>query len=288
MKFALAMANTMKFASGAGARELGLAAEAAGFESVWTVEHIVYPEGYESTYPYAPEGKMPGSSAVPIPDPLVWLSWIGAVTTNLRLATGISLLPERHPLTYAKEVATLDAMSGGRVELGIGIGWLKEEFAALDVSWPRRGPRTEEYADVMRQIWAADDVTFEGEFVNFEHISSNPKPANGTVPIHIGGHSRAAAERAGRMGDGFYPAKGDTAELFEICRQTAADSGRDPEGIELTGVHPGLFGEDPDAAVEEATSWGMDRIMVPVYLHRKDTHASMTAFGEQVIAKHAD
>lgn len=288
MKFALGFANTMKFASGAGAKELGLAAEAAGFESVWTVEHIVYPEGYESEYPYAPDGKMPGSGENPIPDPLVWLSWVGAVTTNLRLATGISLLPERHPLTYAKEVATLDAMSGGRVELGIGIGWLKEEFDALDVSWPRRGPRTEEYADAMRQVWAADDVTFEGEFVNFANISSNPKPANGTVPIHIGGHSRAAAERAGRMGDGFYPANGNISELFDICRQTAVDNGRDPEDIEFTSAHRGLFGDDPDAAVEEAASWGMDRMMVPVFLHRKDTHASMAAFGEQVIAKHAD
>ena len=111
--------------------KVALAAEGAGFESVWTVEHIMYPEGYVSEYPYDASGKMPGTGDNPIPDPLIWLSYVAACTTTLRLATGIALLPERHPVTYAKEVATLDNMSGGRVELGVGIGWLREEFDAL-------------------------------------------------------------------------------------------------------------------------------------------------------------
>ena len=284
MKFAIAYANTGTFASGAGAVLLAKAAEAAGFDSVWTVEHIVYPEGYESTYPYSPDGKMPGSGQHPIPDPLIWLAFAAAATTKLRLATGIALLPERHPITYAKEVATLDHMSGGRVELGIGIGWLREEFAALNVPWERRTYRTEEYAEVMRALWADDDVSFHGEFVDFANLSSNPKPVNGRVPIHIGGHSRAAAERAGRMGDGFFPAKGDTAELFDICRQTAADNGRDPAAIEMSGIHPGLFGDDPGAAIEESASWGMHRLLVPSFLFHKDTEAALAAYGETVIA----
>ncbi len=285
MKFGLATANTMRFVSGEGAAEIGRAAEAAGFESVWTVEHIVYPEGYESTYPYAPDGKMPGGGDSPIPDPLIWLAFVAAATTELKLATGVSLLPEHHPVTFAKEVATLDSMSNGRVILGVGIGWLKEEFAALGIPWEARTRRTEEYADVLRALWADDDVSFRGEFVEFDHLSSNPKPARGRVPIHIGGHSRAAAERAGRMADGFFPAKGDIAELFDIARQSAADAGRDPEGIEMTGSHEGVFGDDPRAAVEEASSWGMHRMVVPAFLHRRDPAVSLAAFGEHVIAQ---
>ncbi|MEZ5165385.1 MAG: LLM class F420-dependent oxidoreductase [Acidimicrobiales bacterium] len=227
MQFGIAFANTGPFVGGAGAVELGQAAEAAGFDSVWTVEHIVYPEGYESTYPYAPGGKMPGSGDSPIPDPLIWLAYVAAHTTTLRLATGISLLPERHPVTYAKEVATLDMLSGGRVILGVGIGWLKEEFDALrdPVGGPDPADRGVRGG---RALWSSDDVSFDGEFVRFDNLSSNPKPAAGPVPIHIGGHSRAAAERAGRMGDGFFPAKGDIAELFDIARQSAVDAGRIP------------------------------------------------------------
>ncbi len=266
MKFGIAFANTMTFTSGSGARALAVSAESCGFDSLWTVEHIVYPEGYESTYPYAPDGKMPGSGESPIPDPLVWLAHAGAHTTTLKLATGISLLPERHPVTFAKEVATLDSMSSGRVILGIGIGWLREEFDALDIPWEGRARRTEEYADVMRALWSGDGVSYEGEFVNFENLSSNPKPANGTVPIHIGGHSEAAAKRAGRIGDGFFPAKGDMAQLAEIARQTAADHGRDPESIEITGVHAGVFGPDPAAAIEEAASWGLQRLVIPSFM----------------------
>lgn len=285
MKFGIAFANVMGFSSGEGATLLGRSAEAAGFESIWTVEHILYPEGYESQYPYDASGKMPGTSENPIPDPLIWLSYVAGATTTLRLATGISLLPERHPVTYAKEVATLDAMSGGRVELGIGIGWLKEEFEALGIPWERRGPRTEEYMDVMRRLWAADDVSFDGEFVSFANITSNPKPANGRVPIHIGGHSRAAAERAGRVGDGFWPGKGDLEELYEIVRQTAADAGRDPEAIELTGQHPGMFGDDPAGAVEELAAWGASRAIVPSLLFLRDTEQTMADFGARVIAR---
>lgn len=283
MKFGIGFANTVTFVTGEGAAEIGRAAEAHGFESLWTVEHILYPEGYESTYPYAPDGKMPGSGDSPIPDPLIWLAFAAAATTELKLATGISLLPERHPVTYAKEVATLDSMSDGRLMLGIGIGWLREEFEALDIPWEGRTRRTEEYADVMRTLWSGDGVSYEGEFVNFENISSNPKPANGTVPIHIGGHSRAAAERAGRMGDGFFPGKGDVAELLEIARQTAADHGRDPAALDMTASHPGIFGEDPAAAVEEAASWGVDRLVVPAFLFLGDTEAKMAAFAERVM-----
>src|SRR5207342_2461098 len=140
-------------------------AEAAGFESFWTVEHVIFPEDYQSAYPYSPTGKMPAAPSTPIPDPLIWLSYVAAVTTKLRLATGILILPQRNPLILAKEVATLDHLSGGRVELGIGVGWLEEEFDALGVPFARRGARTDEYIEVLRALWDGDHASHDGEFV---------------------------------------------------------------------------------------------------------------------------
>lgn len=284
MRFGVSFANIGPFVEGPQAARMARAAESAGFDSLWTVEHIVYPEGYESVYPYAPDGKMPGSGSNPIPDPLVWLGYTAAVTTRIRLATGISLLPERHPLTFAKEVATVDLLSGGRMLLGVGIGWLREEFDALGVPWQRRAARTEEYAEVMRRVWASDDVSFDGEFVSFSRVSCNPKPVSGSVPVHFGGHSEAAARRAGRIGDGMFAAGGDIARLFEIARTSAEDCGRDPASLEMSAVHPGLFGDDPAGAVQEAQAWGTDRLMVPAFLYFNDTEQRMAEFGESVIS----
>lgn len=259
-------ANTGPFAGAAGARIVGPAAEAAGFDSVWTVEHVLYPEGYESTYPYSPTGKMPGDADSPIPDPLVWLSFIAATTTTLKLATGILILPQRNPAITAKECATLDQLSEGRLMLGIGSGWLEEEFDALGVPFAGRGDRTDEYVDVMRSLWTEDMASFDGEFTNFSNVACNPKPFSGTVPIHIGGHSKRAARRAGQLGDGFFPAEGNIPELIDIARQFAADANRDPEAIEVTTSHPGIFGDDPAAAIEELESWGVRRAVVPAFL----------------------
>lgn len=244
---------------------VGPAAEAAGFESVWTVEHVLYPEGYESTYPYSPTGKMPGSADSPIPDPMAWLSFVAATTSTIKLATGILILPQRNPAVLAKEVATVDSLSEGRVMLGIGVGWLEEEFDALGIPFGNRGKRTDEYVDVMRQLWSGDQVSYNGEFVSFGPVSSNPKPHSGPVPIHVGGHSRKAAERAGRLGDGFFPGTGDIPELVDIAKQTAADAGRDGSAIEFTAGHPNLL-KDPAGAIQELESWGVSRCVVPAFL----------------------
>jgi probable F420-dependent oxidoreductase len=187
----------------------------------------------------------------------------------------------------AKEVATLDHLSGGRLLLGIGVGWLQEEFVALGVPWERRGDRTDEYVEAMRALWQSDGASYEGEFVAFSGVSSNPKPAQGQVPIVVGGHSRRAAERAGRLGDGFVPGRGSVAqltELFDIARQTAADHGRDPEAIELTAASAGVFGDDPVGAVEELAAIGVSRIVVPAFgLMSPSAADAMEAFAERVL-----
>ncbi len=288
MKYGILFANTMHWVKGAGAIEMARSAEAAGFESLWTVEHVVYPDDYSSTYPYSADGKMPAQPSTPIPDPLIWLAYVASVTTSIRLATGILILPQRNPVVLAKELATLDLMSEGRVELGIGVGWLREEFDALGVPWERRGARTDEYVAAMRALWASDGASFDGEFASFTRVSSNPKPAQPQIPIVIGGHSRAACERAGRLGDGFFPGKGTPAELREmvdIVRQTAADHGRDAEAIEVSAGSPAIFGDDPVGAAEELAAVGVSRIAVPGFVLRKPTEPeAMQAFAERVIA----
>ena len=228
MKFGIVFANTGPFVEPDGAIGLARAAEAAGFESLWTVEHTVVPAGYESTYPYDRSGRMPGSDDAPIPDPLVWLAYLASATTTINLATGILIQPQRNPVVLAKEVATLDHLSGGRVQLGVGVGWLEEEFDAIGIPFAERGRRTDDGIAAMRALWSQDRATYQGEFTSFTDCICRPRPVGGTVPVHIGGHTEVAARRAGRIGDGFFPASGNhetLAGLFDVVRHTAEDVG---------------------------------------------------------------
>lgn len=290
MRYGMLFANALGFSSAEGAIEMSRAAEAAGFESVWTVEHTVFPDDYESTYPYDPSGKMAMKAHTPLPDPLIWLTWVAAHTEKLRIATGILILPQRNPLVLAKTLATMDDLSGGRLELGVGVGWLREEFEALGVPFGGRGRRTDEYIEAMRALWDGNHAEYSGEFVDFAGVSVNPKPAHGRVPIHIGGHTEAAARRAGRLGDGFVPGEGNLPGLLEVMRTSANEAGRDPEGIEITSSHPGVWGDEPMAAVEKLASQGVDRIGVPSFLFAlaPDPAGAIAEFGERVIAPTRD
>ena len=284
MKVGIAFANIGPFGSAEGSVAVGRAAEAAGFDSLWTVEHVVYPDDYGSAYPYDDSGRMAMAPDTDLTDPLTWLTWVGAHTTTLRLATGILILPERNPLVLAKQLSTMDALTGGRVDLGIGVGWLREEFDALGIPWERRGARTDEYVAAMRTLWGADSVSFDGEFVSFSGVSSNPKPVGGSVPIVIGGHSDAAARRAGRLGDGFWPGKGDLDHLLDIMRREAEAHDRDPDAIEVTWAGDLTAGEDPVAAAEALAAKGVSRVMVPSFLFWREPESSLAAFGESVVA----
>lgn len=260
MKFGLRYCNTGAYVDPAKAVALAQAADEAGFESLWTVEHTVVPGGYGSTYPYADGGKMAGGNdAIPLPDPLIWMSYVAAATRRVKLATGIMILPQHNPVVVAKQVATLDHLSGGRVMLGIGVGWLKEEFDALGVPFEDRGRRTDEYIAVLRELWGSEKPSFSGEFVRFKDAYCRPQPKHGQVPIIVGGHSPPAARRAGRLGDGFFPARGAPKELFDLARSAARDAGRDPAALEITVSLPEKLEE-----IAELAKLGVDRVLVPV------------------------
>jgi probable F420-dependent oxidoreductase len=259
MKFGLRYCNTARYADAKEAVALAQAAEAAGFESLWTVEHTIVPAGYASAYPYDPSGKMAGGkNDIPLPDPLIWMAFVAAATTRIKLATGILILPQHNPVLAAKQIATLDHLSRGRILLGVGAGWLQEEFAALGVPFAERGARMDEYIAAMRELWSADKPTFKGRFVAFEGAYCRPQPVNKSVPIIVGGHSEPAARRAGRLGDGFFPARGAPAQLIAIARKAAEAAGRDPDKLEITASLP-----DDLAELDALRRLGVTRVLVP-------------------------
>ena len=216
--------------------------EACGFDEIVVVDHPLVIAGYQSRYPYDPSGRFDLAEDGDIPDPLELLAFIAARTQALGLATGVLVLPHHHPVVLAKRVATLDRLSGGRVRLGVGVGWMQEEAEACDVDFASRGRRADESIDVMRALWAPcgpEGITHRGEFFSFTGALCFPKPVSG-VSIHIGGHSPAAARRAGRRGDGFQPlglAKAELADRLAVMRAEAQRAGRDPDLLEVTLGH---------------------------------------------------
>jgi probable F420-dependent oxidoreductase len=264
VKFGIMFANAGRYATGEGASALAIAADECGIESIWAVEHVVIPHGYQSQYPYHESGRIPGGEDPDLPDPLLWLAHAAALTTRIRLATGILIVPQRNPLVLAKECSTLAKLSGDRFELGIGVGWLEEEFDALGVPWPARGRRTDEYCEAMQALWSQEHAEYHGEFVDFAGAISRPQPTGGSIPIVVGGHSTAAARRAGRYGTGFFPASGtdeELTELFGVARAEATAQGRDPDAIEMTTMVWSPRRESLDR-VKQLEDLGVDRLVV--------------------------
>ena len=172
------------------------AAEAAGYESVWTGEHIVLPDPQAPPSPAPPETSMV--------DTVVSLSYVAASTTAIRLGSGIIILPQRQPAVLAKSLASLDHVSGGRLIFGLGVGYLEPEMTACGTPMERRGERSNEYLAAMRQLWSEDATSFDGEFVNFQHVTANPKPPQSSIHTVVGGHSKRAKRRAVSMAHGWY------------------------------------------------------------------------------------
>lgn len=286
MKFGLMFVNAGPFAYPHLFEGLVRTAEEIGIESLWTVEHVVVPVGYESEYPYSETGKMPGPESIPIPDPLLPLAYAAALTKNIRLGTGVMILPQRHPAYVAKQMATLDVLSGGRALLGIGSGWLKEEFDVLGVPFHERGKRTDESIRAIRSLWKDEVEPFDGRFYRWGAVESHPKPVQRPgVPIIVGGHSEAAARRAARCGDGFFPGRGDLAtlqHLLAVMRDECARNGRDATQIEITA---GAIGTDVDAVRRFADIGVARMIIAPPAFDLDGLRHGLESFADQVMSK---
>ena len=245
--------------------------EDEGVESVWMPEHVIMAEDYEPLYDYSEDGRAPVAPTTMMPDPLHWLTFAAAHSENLKLGTGVLIGPQHSAAILAKRLSTLDALSAGRLEVGIGIGWQKEEYQAVGVPYSQRGKRLDEMLDAMRTLWQDDPATFRGEFTRFDKVYCDTKPVRPEgVPFLIGGSSEAAARRAGLRGDGFFPytiGPEELAQRLETVHTTARSAGRDPHSLSLT-VWPhsykagGTFDLD---LIKQYAEIGTDRLIVAAF-----------------------
>ncbi|HTO57158.1 MAG TPA: LLM class F420-dependent oxidoreductase [Pseudomonadales bacterium] len=240
--------------------------EEAGFHSIWVPEHVLFFPEYASKYPYAADGRVPGNPQGVL-DPFTALTFVAAHTTRLRLGTGICLVPQRQPVYTAKMVADLDYLSGGRVDFGVGIGWLAEEFAALGMDFRVRARRCAEYIDAMKALWRDGVASFSGETLDIQSCYFNPKPMQKPhPPIFFGGESDAALNRVAAQGDGWYGFDLDPAGVREHLAKLdrkLADAGRSRKDIQVF-VAPNRHRVAPEtvAAYREA---GVDQLITSLF-----------------------
>ena len=243
-------------------REFCVSAEALGFESLWIGDHVVIPDTYNSDYPYRFRFDPDLKELFPDPgfaEPCTLLAFAAGCTKRVRLGTGVLIPPMRNPLVLAKQLATLSVTSNGRCIAGIGVGWLKEEFEALNAPFEQRGARTDEYVEIMRKLWSSETpVGHEGKFYSFEPVRFKPRPVGNAVPIWIGGHTEAALKRTARYADGWYAVELPPEE-FERCRgrllQLWEEYGREGEPEIACCSRLKLTGDDLSATVRQVEAY---------------------------------
>ena len=290
MKFGIVPINIAEFTNPELVIPFVQRAEALGYESVWTAEHVIIPTTYESVYPYHPSGKLRFAPDIPIVDPLVALTYIASATTTLRLGTGVNILPQMSPLYLAKWASSLDHLSQGRLMLGLGIGWLREEFEAIGVPFERRGKRADEYLQALKAVWTGDEVHVQGEFVNWQNFVMRPKPVQpGGVPLIVGGVTPPAIRRLVAYGDGWYVVGKDLPDYrshLKALDDECARQGRNRADLEIT-AYWNYHGEGVEslAGYEEL---GVDRLLINMHaLREADVTAALDRFADEVIAKHS-
>lgn len=267
---------------------LAVLAERLGFESVWTFEHAIVPVDYASRYPYDQSGKMGAEPETNFIDPLIALTAVAANTEKLVLATGVNILPQANPIYLAKQAASLDFVSSGRFQLGVGIGWLQEEFQALGVPFERRGARFDDYVEAMRKIWSGEVVEHRSDFLDWSGFKSFPTPIQDPLPVIIGGSKGKAFERIAKYGQGWYAPVNEPAQLepmLEPLDRALAAEGRDRSSVEISTMWvPPAGGLD---AVKGFEDLGVTRLVVPIMalLAEGNPAQALESFAEQFLSK---
>ena len=265
MKIGFAMAFN-QFTESALIADAASLIEEMGAYAVWAPEHVMFFPEYASTYPYSETGRIPGDPEGLL-DPFTVLTFIAARTKNLRLGTGICLVPQRNPIYTAKMVADLDYLSGGRVDFGVGIGWLKEEFVNLGMDFKSRAARCEEYIGVMKELWSPGVSEYRGQTVDLRSCFFNPKPCQKPYPpIYFGGESDAALGRVATLGDGWYAYDIYPEELalrLDLLYNKMQQAGRSLDEMELI-VGPNRHPVN-EKTIEQYSSLGVTQLVVPLY-----------------------
>ena len=245
--------------------------EKLGYDSFWVPEHVLFFPEYESKYPYSEDGRIQGDPRSLL-DPLTALTYVAANTSKIRLGTGICLVPQRNPVYTAKQVADLDYLSGGRVDFGIGIGWLKEEFNALGVPWTDRAGRTEECIGVMKTLWCDELSSFQGKYFSFEAAYQNPKPVQRPhPPLIFGGESRAALKRVATFGQGWFTfnvTPESLAQGIDILQPLLVEQGRTISDISIS-VTPDRKHINQES-LKRFEELGAEQIILPLFANNTD------------------
>ena len=259
-------------------------AEELGFESVWVAEHLVFPTTFHSRYPYTEDGVPPINPATPLLDPLMVLAQIAAVTSRIRLGTNIYILPLRHPLVTARLATTLDVLSNGRFSMGVGVGWLEEEFTAAGVDFARRGALLRECVRALRTLWTESEPEFHGKSFSFGPVKFEPKPVQKPLPILVGGETEAALKRAAELGDGWYGVRhtpDSVVPLIAKLRELRVAAGRDHLPFEIT-VGPSAASLDRDVLARFADA-GVDRVVSLPWTRAREAMDALARFAERVL-----
>ncbi len=272
-------------------KELARSAEACGWDYLVLSDHVVHPEKIRSPYPYTPDGAPRWDAPAPWVDPWVAIGTMSAVTERLRFVTGIYVLPMRNPFLVAKELGTAAILSGNRVTLGIGVGWMEEEFELLGQSFRRRGARCDEMIEVMRKLWQGGMVEHHGEFYDFDRLQMSPA-VEAAIPIMSGGTSKPALRRVGRLTDGWISDLHSLEELREIVaeiRGYRAEFGREGAPLEIYAACNDAFGVDGCRQLEEV---GVTHLLTMPWVFYgldgdslEEKQEGLRRFGEDVIDK---
>ena len=283
MKFATFLFQTQPSSITSVARK----AEELGFESLWIPEHIILPMNYKSPYPYSSSGRMPAPPETPLHDPMLALAYTAAITSKIRLATGIFVLPIRNPITTAKAVASLDVLSGGRFIFGVGIGWLQEEFEAVGMNFKDRALRTREYIELMNELWQKEEPVYHGKTVQAEGFKMNPKPVQKPhPPLVFGGHTEPSLKRAARLGDGWYGIGENLDEVAGVTKRLREHEKafNRSKPLELT-VAPRFGGPITIDQVKRLREMGVERVILGAGPTTRDHLIQMERFRDEIMAK---
>jgi len=212
-------------------------ADTLGVHSGWTSDHVCWPADFDSKYPYSSDGSFPAPAGLGWLDPIGTLLFVAACTENLRLGFTVLILPYRQPVATAKQLATIDVVSEGRLILGVGVGWMREEAEVLGMPWDNRGKRSDEQLEIFETLFRDDTPSYSGEFYSFPEVRFEPKPIQQPLPVWVGGNTKAAFRRTARFGHAFHAAFEPLATVEDEWRQVREEcevAGRDPESLDLS------------------------------------------------------